>query len=378
VLLKNGASAAGSKAVLPLKAGVATAVLGPHFNASFVLIQPDTGDTCPSGGLDCVRTPVEMIRKYNSGGATLGAVGSYLLAQPPSPHAGMSAEELLNAALKQAKAAEQVVMVLGIRQNSYGCFDCGRACVAPPCPRCKLGTHCYAPAACRKATRGDMANFSDSRGIYGDVGKTSGYNRTFTAGDQHIEGETHDRTSIDLPAPQRALAAAVIALGKPTVIVLLNGGSVALEQEMKADNVAIAEAWYPGTRGSEAIATALFAAAPKGEGEGEGEAEYVDRWGRMPYSVFPAGWVDDNAMDEMDLAAAPGRTYRYAQPNHQPLVPFGAGLQLVKLSASFGTLNPSSIITGLAKPTALGYKILLKNSGKHSAEGVVTLTMVPK
>ena len=49
-----------------------------------------------------------------------------------------------------------------------------------------------------------------------------------------------------------SLSQAVIALGKPTVIVLINGGSVALKQEMAAKNVAIVEAFYPGTRGSEA------------------------------------------------------------------------------------------------------------------------------
>ena len=49
--------------------------------------------------------------------------------------------------------------------------------------------------------------------------------------DEHIEGESHDRTSIDLPAPQHDLAAAVLALGKPCVVVLINGGMVGIEQE---------------------------------------------------------------------------------------------------------------------------------------------------
>ena len=38
--------------------------------------------------------------------------------------------------------------------------------------------------------------------------KDASYNKTFTPGDEYIESETHDRTSIDLPAPQRALAEA--------------------------------------------------------------------------------------------------------------------------------------------------------------------------
>ena len=41
---------------------------------------------------------------------------------------------------------------------------------------------------------------------------------------------THgDRTSVDLPQPQHALAKAILALGKPTAIALINGGMLALE-----------------------------------------------------------------------------------------------------------------------------------------------------
>ena len=45
----------------------------------------------------------------------------------------------------------------------------------------------------------------------------------------HVAGETHDRRSIDLPAAQRTLATAILRMGKPVVIVLINGGSIALE-----------------------------------------------------------------------------------------------------------------------------------------------------
>ena len=105
--------------VLPLTAGKRTAVVGPHFNASWVLVQPDTGDTCPSGGLDCIPTPFDMISRYNLNGKldtgpaaagrdtlTQGAVGSFLLSVPPSPH--VSPEQLLEEALALARASEQV------------------------------------------------------------------------------------------------------------------------------------------------------------------------------------------------------------------------------------------------------------------------------
>ena len=56
-----------------------------------------------------------------------------------------------------------------------------------------------------------------------------------------------DRTSIDLPAPQQRLMERVVALGKPTVLVLMNGSAVAVNWAQ--DHVpAIVEAWYPGRR----------------------------------------------------------------------------------------------------------------------------------
>ena len=137
----------------------------------------------------------------------------------------------------------------------------------------------------------------------------------------HVEGERHDRRSIDLPQAQRALAAAVLRLGKPVVIVLTgHGGSVALEQELSAPNAAIIDAFQPGGRGAEAIGRAIFGVS--------------NRWGKMPYSMLRAAWVDTNPMYEHDVAGS-GRTYRYHRPaagaattSSDVLVPFGFGLSL--------------------------------------------------
>ena len=44
----------------------------------------------------------------------------------------------------------------------------------------------------------------------------------------YLEREAHDRDSIDLPEAQKDLAKKIIALGKPTIIFLLNGGGPAI------------------------------------------------------------------------------------------------------------------------------------------------------
>ena len=68
--------------------------------------------------------------------------------------------------------------------------------------------------------------------------------------DGSIEGEGKDRHTVGLPPNQVALAKAVIAqcatTNKPVVVVLINGGQLAID--WLAENApAIIEAWYPGT-----------------------------------------------------------------------------------------------------------------------------------
>ena len=66
-----------------------------------------------------------------------------------------------------------------------------------------------------------------------------------------------DRTDIGLPGPQQELLERIHALGKPTVVVLLNGS--ALGVAWAAEHVpAIVEAWYPGEEGGTAMAEVLF------------------------------------------------------------------------------------------------------------------------
>src|SRR5438034_1829531 len=54
-----------------------------------------------------------------------------------------------------------------------------------------------------------------------------------------------DRTRIDLPASQQRLLERVCAVGKPTVLVLLNGSALAVNWAQE-HVLAIVEAWYPG------------------------------------------------------------------------------------------------------------------------------------
>lgn len=71
-----------------------------------------------------------------------------------------------------------------------------------------------------------------------------------------LEGGSRDRADMDLPASQQKLIETCAAANPRTVVVLNNGGPLAMPW---ADRVpAVLEAWYPGQEGGRAIARMLF------------------------------------------------------------------------------------------------------------------------
>ena len=114
-----------------------------------------------------------------------------------------------------------------------------------------------------------------------------------------------DRTSIELPEPQREYIAKLAGLDKPLVFVHLSGSAVALAPE--AENCdAILQAWYGGQAGGQAVADVLF-------------GDYNPA-GRLPLTFY-ASDADLPHFNDYDME---GHTYRYFKG--QPLFPFGHGL----------------------------------------------------
>jgi beta-glucosidase len=130
----------------------------------------------------------------------------------------------------------------------------------------------------------------------------------------NMSGEAASRASLELPGRQRELLQTVMKLGKPVVLVLLNGRPLALEWE--AANVpAILEAWQPGSEGGTAVADALFGDVNPG---GKLPASFPRRTGQTP--IYYA----------RNLTHSPegSRMYnpRYWDGPFAPQFPFGFGL----------------------------------------------------
>lgn len=153
--------------------------------------------------------------------------------------------------------------------------------------------------------------------------------------DQSVEGESHDRTSIDLPGQQHELIAAVAAAGKPTAVIVFRGGPVDITAERDNDSVgSIIDAGFPGMYGAQAIAGAVFGDFSPG--------------GRIATHVYPANYTSQINMTDMRMAFGPvGRGPRYLAPS-ATVYPFGTGLSYSTFKLAFASssgLQPGKTAT---------------------------------
>jgi beta-glucosidase len=166
--------------------------------------------------------------------------------------------------------------------------------------------------------------------------------------DIKIDGFTGgDRTTLDLPQVQEDLIREIHALGKPIVLVLLNGSALSINWEDQNIPV-ILETWYPGQAAGQAIADVIF-------------GDYNPA-GRLPVTFYKS--VNDlPPFEDYDMN---GRTYRYFKGN--VLYPFGYGLSYTKFV--YDNLNISSTAkTG----DSVKVSVNVKNTGGMEGDEVVQL-----
>jgi len=157
-----------------------------------------------------------------------------------------------------------------------------------------------------------------------------------------------DRTDIVLPAAQEDLLNALVATGKPVVVILQNGSALAVNYAAE-HAAAILEAWYPGEEGGTAIAATL--------------AGDNNPAGRLPVTFYHTL----AQLPPFDSYAMKGRTYRYMTDT--PLYPFGYGLSYTTFS--YGNVNP--IASSVKAGDSITIKGEVKNTGKLAGDDVVEL-----
>jgi beta-glucosidase len=155
-----------------------------------------------------------------------------------------------------------------------------------------------------------------------------------------------DKTNLDLPAVQTALLKELRKIGKPLILVLMNGSALSINWEN--ENIdGIIEGWYAGEAAGQAIAEVLF-------------GDYNPA-GRLPITFYKS----INDIPSFDDYAMDGKTYRYCEKS--VLYPFGYGLSYTKFTYSDLTLS-STVMNEKIEIT-----MSVKNTGSMDGDEVVQL-----
>ncbi|MBB3105228.1 beta-glucosidase BglX [Azomonas macrocytogenes] len=172
--------------------------------------------------------------------------------------------------------------------------------------------------------------------------------------------EAVSRTSLDIPASQRALLAALKATGKPLVLVLMNGRPLALQGEQEQAD-AILETWFSGTEGGHAIADVLF-------GDYNPSGKLPISFPRSPGQI-PTYYNHPRIGRPFNPEKPDHYTSQYFEEPNGPLYPFGYGLSYTEFSLSGLTLSSRT----LQRNATLDASVTLKNTGQRDGETVVQL-----
>lgn len=175
-----------------------------------------------------------------------------------------------------------------------------------------------------------------------------------------MSGEASSRVNIEIPQTQKDLLQALIATGKPVVLVLFTGRPLVLTEESK-QVPAILNVWFGGSEAGDAIADVLF-----GEVNPSGKltTTFPQHLGQVP--IFYAHKNTGRPLT--------GKWFSKFQSNYldvpnEPLYPFGFGLSYTTFS--YGDVNLSA--TEMTARDTVTTSIEVTNTGTRDGAEVVQL-----
>ena len=158
-----------------------------------------------------------------------------------------------------------------------------------------------------------------------------------------------DRDSLDLVGEQQALFDALRALGKPLVVVLINGRPASTVTIAEQAN-ALLEGWYLGEQGGNAMADVLFGAVNPG--------------GKLPLTI-PRGV----GQLPMFYNAKPSARRGYLFDTTAPLYPFGFGLSYTTFEIGAPKLSSDHI----SVDGSVTVSVPVRNTGSRDGDETVQL-----
>ena len=180
-----------------------------------------------------------------------------------------------------------------------------------------------------------------------------------------MTGESSSMSNISLQQSQENLLKALIATGKPVVVVLFNGRPMTLPYEDAHVN-AMLDVWFPGTEAGNAIADVLFG---NYNPSGKLTTTFPQNVGQIPiyYNHKNTG---------RPFNPGDGHKFKsdYLDVTNEPLYPFGYGLSYTNFSYADIRLSKTTI-TGTEGLTAA---VTVTNTGSYDGEEVVQMYLHDK
>jgi beta-glucosidase len=175
-----------------------------------------------------------------------------------------------------------------------------------------------------------------------------------------MSGEAASRSDIGLPDGQEQLLRALVATGKPVVLVLMNGRPLTLGWEAEHCS-AILETWFGGIEAGNAVADVLF-----GDYNPSGRLTAT-----FPRSVGQIPVYYNHKHTGRPYQGDPNAKYasRYLDLPNDPLYAFGYGLSYTKFS--YGAVHLSQ--TNLTGAEILLASVTVTNAGARAGEETVQL-----
>lgn len=182
---------------------------------------------------------------------------------------------------------------------------------------------------------------------------------------ENMSGEAASRTNLDLPGIQKEFLMELKKLGKPVVLVLMNGRPLTLSWEDQNID-AILETWWTGTRGGDAIAQTLFGL---NNPSAKLPVSFPRNVGQLPlyYNAKNTGRPYLGPKDPEQRFKS-----RYLDVDNSALYPFGYGLSYTTFAYSDLKLSADKIGFG----QKLAVSVTVSNTGNR--DGVETVQLYVK
>ena len=176
--------------------------------------------------------------------------------------------------------------------------------------------------------------------------------------DETLEGEegdtgnsyaSGDKTTLDFPESQRVLFEAVVATGKPVILLVMTGSAMDLRYANEHCN-AVLQTWYPGGMGGKSIAQILFGKESPS--------------GKLPVTIY--NQLED--LPDFTDYSMKGRTYRFIEDDSKVLFPFGFGLNYSK-----SVVKEAKLVKDFADSDTAEVQVTIANEGDHDLKDVLQL-----